>query len=222
MKIKFDLLSNAADSIERAIKLVAWGDDQSESRRLKQAVQAIAHGVELLLKERVKRIHPALMWENVDKYPSLSARTLTAEGAMSRLVNIGGLSFSPKDSELIRSLRATRNAIEHYSWETTKQEADQIIGKALAFAIYFSRVELNHEFFGYQTRKDDSFQSLLVANPSFAAALSARETESTTADERQEAVCGFCRALSVNPKTGACRICGHWIPCWSEEDDIPF
>ena len=82
MKIEFDLLSNAEDSIQQAIELVAWGNDQPEPRRLKQAVQSIAHGAELLLKERLKRVHPCLIWENVDKYPSLNARTVTAETAM--------------------------------------------------------------------------------------------------------------------------------------------
>ena len=76
MKIEFDLLSNAEDSIQQAIELVAWGGNQSEPRRLKQAVQSIAHGVELLLKERLKRVHPCLIWENVDKYQVLTLAPL--------------------------------------------------------------------------------------------------------------------------------------------------
>lgn len=221
MKIEFDLLANAADSIQRAIELVAWGDDQGEPRRLKQAVQAIAHGVELLLKERLKRVHPALLWENVDKYPNLAARTVTAEGAMGRLVNIGGLSFAEADIELIRSLRSTRNAIEHYSWTTTKHEADQIVGRGLAFALFFSKAELGFVFFGYHTRKDDTFASLLSANREFAAAFSARDSAAIAPDARIENLCSFCRAVSVNQNTGACRLCGHWNP-YEADEDIPF
>ena len=71
MKIEFDLLTNAADSISQAIELLAWRDEADEARRLKQAVLAVAHGVELLLKERLRQVHPVLIWENVDKFPSL-------------------------------------------------------------------------------------------------------------------------------------------------------
>ena len=114
MKIEFDLLANATDSITQAIELLAWKDEPSDARRLKQAVLAVAHGVELLLKERLRRVHPVLIWENVDRFPSLSARTVTVDTALSRLVRIGGLMSLNDDSELISSLRDTRNAIEHY------------------------------------------------------------------------------------------------------------
>ena len=87
MKIKFNLLGNAIDSIERGIELIAWkaesGDARrGDARRLKQAVLSVAHGVELLLKERLRRVHPVLIWENVDKFPSLSARTVTVDIAI--------------------------------------------------------------------------------------------------------------------------------------------
>jgi hypothetical protein len=223
VKIEFDLLSNAIDSIQRAIELVAWRDEQGEARRLKQAVQAVAHGVELILKERLKRVHPSLIWENVDKYPSLSARTVTAEGAMGRLISIGGLTFSKSDIDLIRALRATRNAIEHFAWSTTKQEVDHIVGSALAFTVHFTKTHLDYEFFGYRSKDDDSLESLLQANPAFAAAFSARDLESASNGSVIEAPCAFCRAISVNPNTRACRLCGHWAESYSDlEDDIPF
>lgn len=222
MKIEFDLLSNAEDSIQRAIELVAWGDDQPEARRLKQAVQSIAHGVELLLKERLKRIHPCLIWENVDKYPSLNARTVTAEAAMSRLSSIGGLTFESSDLELVRSLRATRNAIEHYAWTTTKQEAETIVGRALEFTLHFAKSELGHEFFGYHTRKDDTFHSLLASNEALANAMAKRVFSPKDPTSPVPEMCPFCRARAVDPTTHACRLCGHWSVAKESEDDIPF
>jgi hypothetical protein len=208
--IEFDLLGNATDSIERAIDLVAWAGEQDDARRLKQAVQTIAHGVELLLKERLRRVHPALIWEVVDKYPSLSARTVTSDGALSRLISIGGLTFSQKDMDLVRSLRSTRNAIEHYAWTTTKQEAERIVGRALAFALHFAEAELGYEFFGYHTRKDDTFSSLLKANTVFAKEMASRNEQGSSTDGLEEQLCPFCRAVAMNANTGACRLCGHW------------
>ncbi len=220
MKIEFNLLENAIDSIERGIELVAWGDGQPEPRRLKQAIQSVAHGIELLLKERLKRVHPSLIWENVDKYPSLNARTVTAEQAMGRLANIGGLSFEPQDAELLRSLRATRNAIEHYAWTTTKQEAEAIVGRALAFAFHFAETELGKHFTGYAVRRDGTIPALLAANEELAEALARRAFSPSISAEVQPGVCPECRARAVDPVTNACRLCGHWGH--QVEDDIPF
>lgn len=225
MNVEFNLLSNAADSIDSAIELIAWGNEKVEASRLKQSIQSIAHGIELLLKERLRRVHPALLWENVDKYPSLNARTVNSEGALTRLINIAGLSFPKEDIELIRSLRATRNAIEHYSWKTTKNEADRIVGQALAFALDFSSKQLKHSFFGYHNRKDDTFDTLLSSNSAFATAIREREKFNFPEHAQVTSACSFCRSVAVDQKTGACSICGHWeyrspIEEWS--DDLPF
>jgi len=152
----------------QAIQLLAWKDESNDARRLKQAVMAVAHGVELLLKERLRKVHPVLIWENVDKFPSLSARTVTVDIALCRLSKIGGLEFLEGDVDLIKALRDTRNAIEHYAWSTTKNEADRIVGQALGFALHFAKDELGYDFFGYGARKDDTFDLLLESNPEFA------------------------------------------------------
>lgn len=220
MKIEFDLLENATDSITQAIELLAWKDEPDEARRLKQAVLAIAHGVELLLKERLRRVHPVLIWENVDKFPSLSARTVTVDTALHRLSRIGGLKFPDKDSALITSLRDTRNAIEHYAWTTTKAEADRIVGQALGFALHFAKDELNYDFFGYGSHRDDTFDVLLESNSHFADAFRRRYESSATARGEENYLCDYCHTIAVNPATGACRLCGHWNS--DGENCIPF
>ena len=214
MKIDFNLLNNASDSIERAIELVAWGDQQGEARRLKQAVQAVAHGIELLLKERLKRIHPSLIWENVDRYPSIGARTVSAEGAISRLQNIGNIEFTIRDVELLRSLRNTRNAIEHLAWATTKQEADAIVGRALEFSFFFSRSELDHEYMDNNAFKDGTYQTLLASNIHFATAIESRKKASQLVSGQDPTLCTVCRAKAVDPVSHACRMCGHWQPIY--------
>jgi hypothetical protein len=222
-RIEFDLLRNAVDSIDRAIELMAWEDALENAKRLKQAVLAISHGVELLLKERLRRVHPVLIWENVDKFPSLSARTVTVDSALSRLKKIGGLSFSQTDSDLIESLRNTRNAIEHYAWSTTKREADLIVGRALGFAVHFAKAELGYEFFGYSTRKDDTVMQLLERHPEISKAFSSRYEQHATGDDSPSIVCDFCRGLTVKTSTGACQLCGHWNRIYDDGDDpIPF
>lgn len=222
MKIEFDLLRNALDSIEQAINLLAWKDEPDEARRLKQAVLSVAHGIELLLKERLHRIHPVLIWENVDKFPSLSARTVTFDTALNRLIRIGGLAHLASDVELISSIRDTRNAIEHYVWTTTKKEADYIVGEALGFALHFARDELDYDFFGYGSQKDDTFDELLESNPQFAQAFRERYERSSETRAELNLECKQCHTLSVNLSTGVCHLCGRWNSEYGIEDLTPF
>lgn len=210
MKIEFNILANATDSITQAIALTAWRDEPDDARRLKQAVVAIAHGVELLLKERLRRVHPVLIWENVDKFPNLSARTVTVDAALNRLVRIGGLEFLKDNAELIASLRDTRNAIEHYAWTTTKAEADRIVGQALEFALHFARTELKYDFFGFGTHKDGTFEDLLESNSHFADAFQNRDKKVATLPDESKILCDYCHSWAVHPTTGACTLCGHW------------
>lgn len=220
MKIEFNILANATDSITQAIALIAWRDEPDDTRRLKQAVVAIAHGVELLLKERLRRVHPVLIWENVDKFPSLSARTVTVDAALNRLVRIGGLQLLKDDTELIASLRDTRNAIEHYAWTTTKAEADRIVGQALEFALHFAKTELSYDFFGFGTHKDGTLEDLLDSNSHFADAFQDRDKKLAREADEPKILCDYCHSLAVHPTTGACTLCGHWNDVGG--DDLPF
>src|SRR5262249_42097154 len=121
--IQFDLLSNARDSLKRAVDLLAWDDFNSDDAKLKHAITNAAHAIELLLKERLRREHPAFIWQNVDKYGSLQALTVTAETAIGRLATICKVTFSDADKANLLALRNTRNAIEHYEWHASEREA---------------------------------------------------------------------------------------------------
>jgi len=82
MRIEFDLLRNALDSIAQAMELVAWDDELNEARRLKRAMLTVGHGVELLLKEWLRRIHPAFIWGNIENFLKIECPTLAdADGS---------------------------------------------------------------------------------------------------------------------------------------------
>ena len=65
-------------------------------------------------------MHPAFVWERVDEYPKLDKRTVTVDTAISRLRTIAVVEISEEDEQILKSLRTTRNAIEHYEWSTTE------------------------------------------------------------------------------------------------------
>lgn len=219
--IQYSLAQNAMDSVARAIELLAWHDISDESSRLKQAVLSIAHATELLLKERLRQVHPSLVWEDVDKYPKLDARTVGVDKAIHRLKHIGAVHLDPVDAEIVKSLRTTRNAIEHFGWQTTRAEANAIAGQGLSFAIQFASQHLGLDI-GYRFRDDDTWTRLIEQHRAFAAAHAERVSRALTATGAKVEQCSFCSAMARNIATGACELCGHWEPIrqWSEDD--PF
>lgn len=215
--ITFELIENAVDSVSHAIELMAWKDISNERSRLKQAILSVAHGVELLLKERLRRVHPSLVWENVDHYPRLDARTVGIEKAIHRLSSIGAVPIAESDVTLIRSLRNTRNAIEHFSWQTTREEASLIIGQALSFAVDFALQELGYDL-SYRFHRDDTWTQLIENSAAFVKAHEARLTRPVPSGEFAYP-CDFCHAMTISRYGGSCALCGHWNQI---DPDDPF
>jgi hypothetical protein len=207
--IAFDLIANASDSLRQAVELLALREMGTDHARLKHAITNAAHCVELLLKERLRRIAPAFVWENVDRYPSLEARTVTVDTAISRLKNIGGLTFSADDERTLQSLRRTRNAIEHYEWRTSEKEARTIVGHALSFALGFAKDELNLDL-SEQFRTDDTWSMFRDELYEFSRIHGARIEARIRGAGDYPLCCDECGQLTVPARGGSCDLCGHW------------
>lgn len=212
--IQFDLLANATDSVSYAIELLAWPDIRNDERRMKQAILSIAQGVELLLKERLRRIHPAFIFEDIDKFPSLDARTVGADRALVRLKSIANYQVRDSDRQLVRDLRRTRNAIEHAEWHTTLAEAKAIVGPALSFAIDFARTELGRDL-SYEFRRDDTWDQLLAELHEFASEHARRLAANAGIDQVSLMTCDYCHHETLDQLERSCPLCGHWN---SDED----
>jgi hypothetical protein len=208
-QIKFDLLTNAKDSLRQAVELLAWKDMGDHHARLKHAITSAVHAIELLLKEKLRRTNPAFIWENVDKYPSLEARTVTVDTAISRLKKIAGVSLSDADAEHIKSLRKTRNAIEHYEWSATESEARIIVGNALSFAFSFGKDELGVDLSDY-FKQDDTWRMLIDDLYEFARAHGTRIETQLQQQGKHPVCCDSCGEVTVPLFGGSCELCGHW------------
>jgi hypothetical protein len=212
--VSFGLVGNATDSFRQAVELWAFEDSVPEPSVLKHSILAAAHCVELLLKERLRQVHPAFVWENVDRYPNLDARTVTSAGAVSRLEAVAGLQISAADQQLLKDLRVTRNAIEHYEWTASQREARHIVASALSFACDFALAELDLDL-AAQHKGDDTWRELISRLDEFAVDHSAR-VERRLRDRGEAAlVCEECGAEAVTFSGGSCLVCGHW----QEPDD---
>lgn len=207
--IEFDLLGNARDSLRQAVELLALKEIGSNHGRLKRAITNSAHCIELLLKERLRLINPAFVWENIDRYPSLDARTVTVDTAISRLKSIGNVPFKAEDERNLKSLRTTRNAIEHHEWRTSEKEAKVIIGNALSFAFSFSHEELGIDL-SADFKGDDTWQMLLDEVYEFARSHGKRLEEKLRSSGDYPSSCDQCGELTVPAQGGSCELCGHW------------
>lgn len=84
----FNLVENVRDSLTHAIEHLG-PVNRNKTGDWKRSIVGLAHVIELLLKERLRRIHPAFVFSNIDKYPSNNAHTIGAELVFMRLHKIG-------------------------------------------------------------------------------------------------------------------------------------
>ncbi|MFT5675983.1 MAG: hypothetical protein ACI808_001919 [Paraglaciecola sp.] len=149
---KFNLIENANDSLEHAIKHMgpvsknAVGD-------WKRIIVDFSHVVELLFKEKLRQIHPAFVFDNIDKYPSSGAFTVGAEKAFKRLQNIGGIKFSKQEISAINTAREKRNEIEHFEFSISEDEAKVLVGQVLSFIFTFSEKHLELDWKAIHLKK---------------------------------------------------------------------
>lgn len=206
-KIKFDLIENAKDSLAHAVehftkrKKPAAGD-------LKRAILDVAHVVELLLKERIRRIHPAFMWENIDKYPSLQAQTIGTNRSVSRLWNLESIALPEDSIKTLKICREIRNSIEHYEFEIEFKKARVIVGRMLSFIFYFSKSHLGLDLEA-DFKRGRRWSALIEIFEFWEAH---RDTVERQLLESEENVCECpaCGAITYDLSEEECAFCGHY------------
>jgi len=110
-----------------------------DDKRIKYSVLHLFAGIELVLKERLRREHWSLIFEKTDKANKLSLDkgdfvSVNFNGIKERLINIINITF---DFEDINKLRIERNKIQHYKFTLNKMENSQLIIKAVFSIISF-------------------------------------------------------------------------------------
>ena len=212
-QIRFDLLTNATDSLRQAVELMAWKEVGHEHAPLKHAISHAAHAFELLLKERLRRTNAALSWENVDIRALKHALSrwketisICIQTAISRLKKIADVHISDDDAKQIKSLRTTRNAIEHYEWETTEREARVIVGNALSFAFSFAQDHLGADL-SATFRSHDTWPVLVDDLHEFAEMHGRRIEARLETQGTPTTYCDKCETATVPVFGGSCELC---------------
>lgn len=204
--LKLNLIENAKESLSHAVEHLTNKED-SQTISLKRVILDMAHVVELILKERIVRIHPAFIWQNIDKYPSLSSQTISTDTAINRLQNIGGIILPENSKKTIIACRKIRNSIEHYEFEIVPKEAKAIIGRILSFIFEFTAEHLNlnweNEF------KNEYEWSELLQVYEFWEAHSNTLEKKLTKEGEFLIDCPACGGNTFKVSTMDCALCGH-------------
>jgi len=205
-KIRFNLIENAKDSLAHAVEHLT-GSEEPTPGDLKRAILDVAHVVELILKERVRRIHRAFIWENVDKYPSLAAQTIGTDKAVSRLLNLGGIALTNDSKKTLLACRRIRNRIEHFEFEIELKEARAIVGLMLSFIFTFAKshleLDLETDF------KEDDRWSELIKIYEFWEAHSIALEKQLSEEGKPVCDCPSCDATTFDVSVMKCALCGH-------------
>jgi hypothetical protein len=138
-----EIFENALDSLRVGIKFYV---ENSIDTSHKHAILNIFHSIELLLKEKLYRIHPILIYKDIDKRIRDDSLTVGLKEIFSRFKNLG-ISSPTEESwanemSILISLQHRRNRIEHHRYEKTESDS-YVIGKAIKFIYDFLPLHLN-------------------------------------------------------------------------------
>lgn len=203
---KFNLIENANDSLEHAIKHIGPIDKNSIGD-WKRIVVGFAHVIELLFKEKLRQIHPAFVFDNIDKYPSKGAFTVGAEKAFKRLQSVGGIKFSKLEISAINTAREKRNEIEHFEFSISKEEARALVGQVLSFIFTFSEDHLGLDW--KATHLKEGRWRVLRQYTDFYDDLLSKAENRIEADELYVIGCTSCHNDTFSGELEKCMVCSY-------------
>ncbi len=127
-----DIFENGIDSLHIGIRYFLYGEFETAH---KHAILNVFHSIELFLKEKLSKVHPILIYKNIDKPINNDSLTVGLNEIIIRFKNLG-IKLNPKQESVLKELQRRRNIIEHHKFIPDDSHY-YIIGKALKFIYYF-------------------------------------------------------------------------------------
>lgn len=136
--LKLDLVRNSISYFREAVAYAQR--DELDETRWKFAIINVVQAMELAFKEKLRRIHPALIYNSVDE----RTETVSLTKALKRLVDpgIGGLVIAEKDPRKIETAVKLRNELTHFECEHEHEHMEAKFADIFSFMIFFYREHL--------------------------------------------------------------------------------
>jgi hypothetical protein len=140
MEYRLKLMENGIDFLKSGIETY-FDKDTPDPRAHKYAILHMFSGVLLLLKERLARVHPSLVFENPAQCGTSGAKTTSYHKTIKRLKE-NGVKIAPAKRRVLDEIRALRNDIEHYEVNLDLARTKEVIAELAAFVYFFCVDEL--------------------------------------------------------------------------------
>ena len=164
--MRFTLVDNALDFVRSALESAEKGTDKD----LKYAILHLADGVELILKERLKKEHWSLLFADINKANEKALKlgdfkSVDFNDCVTRLGTIASIDLTAYDN-LLRSLRGTRNRLQHFEFTGTKDEVVAILVQTWVLILDFLHDYLP-DVVKDQAEQIDEIKKLMIRNKNF-------------------------------------------------------
>lgn len=138
MNHKLDLLDNAMDSLEEALKKFEEGDG-GDQKAYKFCVLHMAHFIELIFKHHITEKHPLLIYANpfAPKIDPATAKTIGLWEAVNFINNEDKDAVAGDFKKDLDWLKRLRNDIEHHKFEMDVATARITIGRLFRSVLEF-------------------------------------------------------------------------------------
>lgn len=137
---ELDLLENGLDFVRSGLEIF-FSKKTPKPLAHKYAILHIFSGMLLLLKERLKRVRPSLVFDCEADAGIPGAKTTDYHETCRRLEK-HGIVIDPTKRAILDRVRIIRNAIEHYHVELKLKESREVIGEMVSFIHEFCLNEL--------------------------------------------------------------------------------
>lgn len=118
MEYEYGLVENALDSLREALAYYHEGDVKDNAAQYKFSILLSAHCAELLIKEILRRNHPALLYEDIDRVKDIyndDNQTVGYKAAIQRVKKLCGVDLRQYETYL-DELGVVRNKIQHFKY----------------------------------------------------------------------------------------------------------
>jgi len=147
--ISYTLLENGLDFVLSAVQNLLGEPDH---RQLKYAILHLHSGVELILKEKLRREHWSLVFEKVDeakraRYESGDFYSVSWKTCLGRLKDICEIELTKEKIHPLEELKKKRNRVEHFNFTDNSDAVKSATVPVLQFLVEFINEEIGQGTF---------------------------------------------------------------------------
>jgi hypothetical protein len=195
------LLSPAKDFFAESL-------DNYQKGKLAFSILHAVTATELILKERLSRIHPSLIYRKVDSRQIVNERTVGLRELPQRLINFG-VALNSKDLDIINTVSKWRHEIVHHMPTYYSKQARISLGLLYDFIARFLETELGMQFKNFIPKASYKIVNGLLEEwkKVVGEAKTRAQKEGNVLTSQECSVCGATETICLREEEAFCHLC---------------